>query len=203
MADILDKMDPDKRHRLINSAMKEFGNNTYAKASTNAIVKEAGISKGLLYHYFDTKEALYNYLMHFMFNKTANDLMQVIDTDKTDLLDRLEEALIYKIKLIAKYPSIIDFSKNMYLEKSLEDIKAVIDEMVPGFYHDFYYKNVDYTLFKEDVDVDAVIKMIQMVSEKLSENYARRVFLEGTHAMEDLHKEFQRYMIMWRQAFYK
>lgn len=50
--ELLSEMDPDKRLRLINAAMKEFSENHFDKASTNTIVKEVGISKGLLNHYF-------------------------------------------------------------------------------------------------------------------------------------------------------
>ena len=44
------KLDDEKRDRILNAAMKEFRYG-YVKASTDIIVKEAGISKGLLFHY--------------------------------------------------------------------------------------------------------------------------------------------------------
>ena len=40
---------------MINAALKIFAKNGYAHASTDDIVKEAGISKGLLFHYFINK----------------------------------------------------------------------------------------------------------------------------------------------------
>ena len=40
----------EKQDRIINAAIKEFAQKGYDKASTNEIVKEAGISKGLLYN---------------------------------------------------------------------------------------------------------------------------------------------------------
>ena len=42
----------EKQDRMINAALKVFAMNGYQKASTDDIVKEAGISKGLLFHYF-------------------------------------------------------------------------------------------------------------------------------------------------------
>jgi len=44
------KLDDEKKDRILNAAMKEFRYG-YVKASTDIIVKEAGISKGLLFHY--------------------------------------------------------------------------------------------------------------------------------------------------------
>lgn len=42
-------LEAEKQERIINTALKEFARNGYDKASTNEIVKEAGISKGSLF----------------------------------------------------------------------------------------------------------------------------------------------------------
>lgn len=46
------------KERIIKAAMKEFGTKGYNGASLNAICN-TGISKGLLYHNFENKDALY------------------------------------------------------------------------------------------------------------------------------------------------
>ena len=54
---------PQKRQDLIrNSAMVEFGAGSFKKTSADAIAKRAGVSKGLLFHYFKDKRELYLYL---------------------------------------------------------------------------------------------------------------------------------------------
>ena len=53
----------DKQERIINAAIKVFAENGYKKASTDVIVKEAEISKGLLFHYFTNKIGLYEYIV--------------------------------------------------------------------------------------------------------------------------------------------
>ena len=40
----------EKQDRMINAALCVFAQNGYRHASTDTIVKEAGISKGLLFH---------------------------------------------------------------------------------------------------------------------------------------------------------
>ena len=47
------------RQKIINSAIAEFGINSYAEASLNAICKNGNISKGSIYHYFKDKDELY------------------------------------------------------------------------------------------------------------------------------------------------
>ena len=46
------------REKILEAAMREFGVNGYSGASLNAVC-DSGISKGLLYHNFQNKDALY------------------------------------------------------------------------------------------------------------------------------------------------
>ena len=46
------------RAAVLNSAMKLFAQNGYAHTTTRGIAREAGISTGLMYHYFEGKESL-------------------------------------------------------------------------------------------------------------------------------------------------
>lgn len=47
------------RQRILETAVEEFGEKGYAGASLNVICTTGGVSKGLLYHNFDGKDALY------------------------------------------------------------------------------------------------------------------------------------------------
>jgi len=56
-------INPEKRKRIINIAIKEFKDSHYENASINNIIKNAGIPKGSFYQYFDGLADLYNYLI--------------------------------------------------------------------------------------------------------------------------------------------
>ena len=47
-----------KKKTILDVAMKMFAEKGYEATSTNHIIKEAGISKGLLYNYFESKEEI-------------------------------------------------------------------------------------------------------------------------------------------------
>lgn len=47
------------KRRIIERALSEFSAQGYAAGSTNAICGVQGISKGIVYHYFETKDVLY------------------------------------------------------------------------------------------------------------------------------------------------
>ena len=51
--------EPTNRERILRAAVAAFGEHGYEGASTNQICADAGISKGLLFHYFKSKENLF------------------------------------------------------------------------------------------------------------------------------------------------
>ena len=55
----------EKQDRIINGCMKVFAFCGYAHASTDEMVREAHISKGLLFHYFGSKSGLYHFLYDY------------------------------------------------------------------------------------------------------------------------------------------
>ena len=51
-----DNLEKEKKERILESAMAEFNIHGYTGASTNNIVKNAEISKGSLFNYFENKD---------------------------------------------------------------------------------------------------------------------------------------------------
>ena len=52
------KVIEDRREQIIDAAMRVFAQKGYSKATNKDIAREAGITTGLIYYYFDSKEAL-------------------------------------------------------------------------------------------------------------------------------------------------
>lgn len=53
----------DRRREVLDAALRVFLDAGFRGASLNAVSEEAGVTKGCLYHYFDSKEALLLALM--------------------------------------------------------------------------------------------------------------------------------------------
>ena len=195
-------MNPDKREKLINAALIEFGVNDYDKASTNIIVKNAGISKGLLYHYFKNKEELYNYLVKFVLEKTTKEILENIDYNETDILNRIASTVKYKMKLFYKYPGMIQFYKKLTVGKSIEELKNQIDEYYPGYYENYFSQNVDYSNFRKDIDLVRMIKMTQWVLEKYSEEMVTQLQGKEQFDMDNMYEELNEYLKLLKTLFY-
>ena len=202
--DILEKMAPDKRDRLINSALEEFGRNKFEKASTNTIVKNAGISKGLLYHYFESKDSLYTYLTEFSLKTTAVAVVDAVDWNEPDLLKRIKEIALIKVKIFSQYPHILTFTDAIFGNRSTAELKETIEKYVPDIYQQIYRHNIDFSLFNDNLDLERTIKIIMWTVENLSEEWLRKSQnLGGDFDFEELRDEIDSYLNVFQEVFYK
>ena len=77
----------EKQDRMINASLKIFALNGYRHASTDDIVAEAGISKGLLFHYFINKLGLYSFLYDYSTRFMMLELSGCPVKDQEDFLN--------------------------------------------------------------------------------------------------------------------
>ena len=56
---------PYKQKTIIDKSIELFSKASFADVSTDLITQEAGISKGLLFHYFGSKKNFYLYLLEY------------------------------------------------------------------------------------------------------------------------------------------
>lgn len=67
------------RARILSHALAEFAANGYAGSSLNLLCAHGGISKGQLYHYYDSKDTLYLACVQQMFDELTDYLRSEID----------------------------------------------------------------------------------------------------------------------------
>jgi AcrR family transcriptional regulator len=67
-----------RRQQLLELGLELFGNQTYDELSIDEIAKRAGVSKGLLYHYFPSKRAFYVAAVQ----EAARQLLEETDIDR-------------------------------------------------------------------------------------------------------------------------
>ncbi len=203
MENRLSYLDEKKRIKIINSAMEEFSNNTYDKASTNRIVEKAGISKGSLFNYFGSKEKLYKDLEIFSIKEMAEALVEKLNWKEPDILIRVKEIVTIKMEVLQKYPHLLGFSKRIAANKSIEELKEIYEEYVPDIYEKIYYKNIDFTLFREDIEINEVMNILIWTFEKLGENYLKKINAGEKVNIDEISEEANRYIKVLREGFYR
>ena len=88
-----------KRQQILEGARRSFMAHGFDAASMGAIAREAGVSKGTLYVYFDSKEALFSALINETRRKTAERLLAFESDGRAveEVLEEFGKALIAKL----------------------------------------------------------------------------------------------------------
>lgn len=202
-------IESDKKDKIINAAIEEFSKFPYEMASTNNIVKNAGISKGLLFHYFGSKKGLYDKLTGFVFNKLYDEISSQIDWDEKDILERIKHLVVTKMKIGKKYPGMFDFIFKVISNRNASKLKDVVDfygEFGVDFQKvmaDIYTKNIDYSLFKKPEDIQKNLNIVQWTLEKYSEQKLLELNASKTPDYDEIIVELDEYLEIFKNTFYK
>ena len=70
----------ESRAAILDAAAREFADHGVAGARTDAIAKEAGVNKALLYYYFKDKETLYGAVLDHAFSGLKDTVFRVLDS---------------------------------------------------------------------------------------------------------------------------
>ncbi len=92
----------DNRTHILATAFKLFFQKGYKSVTMSDLVKESGLSKGAFYHYFNSKEELYNHSMDMFMEHYLNNFSLEFNSD-----------LSLKENLIALYDQFIPITDNM------------------------------------------------------------------------------------------
>lgn len=202
-------MDSGKKDKIINAAIKEFAMYPYEKASTNNIVKNAGISKGLLFHYFGNKKDLYEKLIEFVLNKLSNEIAAKIDWQESDIFERIKAMFILKMKISHIYPNMFDFIAKVLSQKNTSTVAEISNVYkkygvdIQGVFGDIYTKNIDFSLFKNPSTIDKSINIIRWTMEKYTEeNFLKSESLKIID-YEEISAELDIYISILKKTFYK
>lgn len=189
----------EKQDRMINGALKIFALNGYQKASTDDIVKEAGISKGLLFHYFGSKAGLYIFVYEYSARYMAMELQRAIGLRERDLFllfVQIEEA---KNVLLRNYP---------YMQKFLLSSREGLDIAILEEIKDYTglaeaamneaLERADLDRILPGVEVDVLIRSMQYVTRGLMET----ALVEKLDS-DFVYREAAAFYMMMREKFTK
>lgn len=205
------KLNEEKQRSIINAALNEFSKQPYEAASTNKIVKEAGISKGLIFHYFGNKKNLYLFLFDYVFNKYSEETFENFDFTEPDVFQRYKQLISIQINLVQQNPAFFSFMNMVHIEKSPEVTSELeTKQSLNGENnYDQFLKGIDYSLFKEEVDTNYALNTIKWVLEGLSNQY-NQLYKESNYDIDVYYTladqcatEMEGYFNFLKPLFYK
>lgn len=211
-----EKLEDCKKQIIINAGFKIFGEDGYKKASVEQIIQEAGISKGSLFYYFDSKKNFYLYLYDYC----AVKMKEVIDNPGpdglpaymqiTDFFERIQAVQRIKTKHAVEHPHMFEFMKSVVIETSpvvQEEIQHINQILIKERTLDFFH-NLDLYKFKDGIDPKMVLQLLTWCSEGSANQVILRQKMNPSQEVisydfNEIIKIYNNYVEMIQKNFYK
>lgn len=192
--------DTEKHTLILNAAAALFAKYGYKKTTVDEIVAEAGISKGLFYHYYQNKKQLYLYIYDTYTAALSESVERDIDLSNTDFFDRLKQISHLRIAFINQYPDLWNFLYTAYYEQHPDvavEIKDKNRQLVQKSYGGVA-ADIDWSKLKKGVSPDIAIAAITW----LAEGFVREINSQKLVFDEKIYCEFDKYIELLRTGLY-
>lgn len=107
--------EPDTKENIVNASFRQFIERSYHKVSIDSICSESGVSKGAVFHYFNSKYDLACESLLQGFNKLwSPHLKQIIN--KGTPQDKLRQFIRSSVQMFMEHPTLRRLSFEIYEE---------------------------------------------------------------------------------------
>lgn len=202
-----DELPEDKKQKMLDAAIREFAEHGYESASTNHIVKEAGISKGLLFHYFGSKKALFLYIFDQCMELTEAEVYPSI-WESPDLLERILLASQIKMQMYLEQPLMYTVVMKAMLNMPNE-LKPEIEQRIQHIAASSYehlLKGIDLSFIRQGVDpskaIELVLSSLQSIQEKYIAMYQDNLE-QFQQDIASIHDKMREYVDILRYGIYE
>lgn len=208
MYEVFEKLPDKKKKKIIDICVKEFGENGYVSASTNTIVKEAGISKGTLFNYFGNKKNLFLYVLDYITDYYVNYMIKEMKVNDPDFFKRVLDWAELKLRISYENPDVYKFFVISYTNVP-DELKNDVAKRYEKLYSKglfLTFDGLDISKFRDDVDTQKSLELILMVLNGLSENYTNSFNKSEDKGLSSLDKrvdDLKEYLEILKKVFYK
>ncbi|MDY3917965.1 MAG: TetR/AcrR family transcriptional regulator [Candidatus Limivivens sp.] len=190
---------PEKQQAILNAGYRVFSKNSYKKSPMQEIADTAGISKSLLFHYFQNKRELYLFLWKHCAEVTIQYLTEYGCYEQTDLFEMMYRGMRAKIHIMHENPSMGAFVIKAYYEEDPE-VRPAVQEI--------YRKCRDYkakeTLNNLDAEQFIPGLDVQMMHQEMylaSEGFLWELMRKGPVDVEKMEAGFERLLEFWKKLY--
>jgi AcrR family transcriptional regulator len=163
-----ERLDPQRRDRVLRAAMQEFGRHGYSTGSLNVIAREAGVAKGSLFQYFADK---FDFFSH-----VAEHTSLAIQAELSGWLTGPPVGQSFPDFLFAAVRAWIDYFETHPLERGVTaasnlELDPVVRQAVRGPVHQIYVESlrpmlriaVERGALLPDADLDVLLNLLLLL----------------------------------------
>ena len=188
------KISLKKQQFVINAGYLCFAKDGFQKTAMSEISTEAGISKAALFHYFGTKENLYEFLFDFACAKIGAN----IPVGTSDFFECIAIATEKKFEVMGQYPGMYDFLVTVTKDsaKEAEKMRQKSSNLALSESSKVLFQNVDWSKFKDGITPMEVINMVTWISSGCLKSNPQK-------SCDELLAEIEKYLGLLKEALYR
>lgn len=167
----------ERKNQLIKAASKRFSKLGYYKTTLEEVARDIRIGKATIYHYFQSKDELYNSVLEWESNYIIERIKDIFNDETIEIPDRfvkyfeLKQSIIIENKIISllfirKISSELNEKETEILEKLIDDETKILS-LVISFLNRENIEKYDEKIPKELVYLSW---MISIINNKLNKN---------------------------------
>lgn len=134
-----ERADPDRRNKVLQTGIDEFSKLGFENANINVIAKKAGISIGLMYKYFETKEDLFILCLEEAISELHAVIEEVLQSDDKilvraeRLIRTIQQTSGKESRYVKLYNEITKMSDEKKVRYYADEIESISYEAYAGF----------------------------------------------------------------------
>ncbi|WP_375475810.1 TetR/AcrR family transcriptional regulator [uncultured Jatrophihabitans sp.] len=163
-----DNLAPDRRRRVLDAAMAEFGRHGYSGGSLNVIAREAGVAKGSLFQYFDDKSDFFAHVAEEASLRIYAHMQPYLQApgDGESLVDHVAGLVDVWIAYMAEHPLErgVTAATTMELDPDVrEAVRAPVHRLYAAGLRPLLRNAVTAGELRPDADLDALISLLVLL----------------------------------------
>lgn len=207
------KLSEEKQELILKVCIEEFAKNGYDHTSTDVLTSKAGISKGILFHYFKSKKNLYLYIVKTITDSLVKIMLEEAEkVTSQDFFERIKAMTIIKQKLAILYPKESELIVKTFinppvkLQKEINEIYIEILNFSQGIYDKYLFSYMKENRLKLGVSKERALEfsmiLLEGYSNKIMLNYKGKE-MDLINNAEPIFKELDEYIEIIKYGIYK
>lgn len=122
-------MEIDNRSRLLEAGVELLSEKTFSEISMDQVAERSGVSKPMIYYYFDNKEGYYRAVAEHLLKMARSMMMEIYDPQRS-LRENLINYVSFRLRFVEENPGITNAFMSVITDPN---IGLLINEMQQEF----------------------------------------------------------------------
>lgn len=198
----------DKKQAITDIALEHFAQRGYEKASTNQMIQQAGISKGILFHYFSSKKNLYVTVLDHCLNRLGSFMKEEQAKLPADLFKRIMRISEVKMRFFLQYPLMYKLIVEAFSSQAPDELSEEISKrrMAIASLTSVTFDDVDTSAFREGIDPSRAFDLVVTAVNALSHRFMAEHCASANRGLDQLERytnELRLYLEMLQTGIYE